>query len=131
MPQELRACLNAGAKTALLVWADLDDDMKNGDQLKAKFWEIAEAEGITQEQFDGVVFIFAKDRLENWIQYLNDGATDESVEGPRVKHNKAVADAANKLAERCARMQSNPPLPPSLEWSCKNWRQLVERMKVG
>jgi len=128
MPGELKACLSTGGQTTLMVWADLDDDMNNGDQLKAKFWETAEAEGITQEQFESVVFAFAKDRLENWIQYLNDGVTDENVEGPRVKHNRIVADAAKKLAERCRQMQTDPPLPPSLEWSCRNWRQLVRRM---
>jgi hypothetical protein len=128
MPQELKACLGYGGQTTLMVWADLDDNMNDGNQLKAMFWETAQAEGITQEQFEGVVFVFAKDRLENWIQYLNDGATDESVEGPRVKHNKIAADAAKVLAERCKQAQANPPLPPSLDWSCKNWRKLIERM---
>jgi hypothetical protein len=128
MPDELKACLITGGQTTLMVWADLDDDMSDGDQLKAKFWETAQAAGINQEQFANVVFVFAKDRLENWIQYLNDGETDESTEGPRVKQNRTVSDAARKLAERCERMQTQPPLPPSLEWSCKNWRQLVDRM---
>jgi len=129
LPDELNACLNQGGQTTLMVWADLDDDMDSGDDLKAKFRETAEAKGVTQKQFDNVVFIFAKDRLENWIEYLNDGSTDENVEGPRVKHNRTVAEAAKKLAERCQQMQSGPPLPPSLDWSCKNWRKLVERMK--
>lgn len=128
MPGELKACLNIGSQTTLMVWADLDDDMNDGDQLKVRFWKTAEAEGITQEQFESVVFIFAKDRLENWIQYLIEGVTDESIEGPRVKHNRTVADAAKKLAERCNQMQAGPPLPPSLEWSCKNWHQLVRQM---
>jgi hypothetical protein len=129
MPIELKACLNTGSQTTLMVWADLDDDMNDGDQLKGKFWETAEAKGITREQFETVVFIFAKDRLENWIQYLNEGVTDENIEGPRVKHNRSVADAAKKLAERCKQMEGDPPLPPSLEWSCRNWRELVERMR--
>jgi len=129
MPQELKACLSIGGLTTLMVWADLDDDMNDANQLKEKFWESAQAEGITQEQFESVVFVFAKDRLENWIQYLNDGATDENVEGPRVKHNRVAADAAKKLAERCRQAKTNPPLPPSLEWSCKNWRKLVDRMR--
>ncbi len=120
--------MSTGGQTTLMVWADLDDDMNNGEELKAKFRETAEADGIAPEQFERVVFVFAKDRLENWIQYLNDGATDERVEAPRVKHNRIVADAARKLAERCRQMQIDPPLPPSLEWSCRNWRQLVERM---
>ncbi len=129
MPNELKTCLSRGSQTTLMVWADLDDDMSNGDQLKEKFWQVAQDDGITKKQFETVVFIFAKDRLENWIQYLNDGTTDENVEGPRVKHNKTVADAANALAKRCSKAQTNPPLPPSLEWSCKNWRELVKRMR--
>ena len=98
MSEELKACLNTGGQTTLMVWADLDHDMNSGDQLKTEFWETAQAAGITQEQFESVVFIFAKDRLENWVQYLNDGITNEDVEGPRVKHNRTVADAAKKLA---------------------------------
>lgn len=128
MPRELKACLSTGGQTTLMVWADLDDDMSDGDQLREEFWKAAQSEGITREQFESVVFIFAKDRLENWIQYLNDGATNEDVEGPRVTHNRTVADAATKLARRCRQMQANPPLPPSLEWSCGNWHRLVERM---
>jgi hypothetical protein len=129
MPQELKACLGSGGQTTLMVWADLDDDMSDGNQLKAKVWETAQAEGITQAQFDGVVFVFAKYRLENWIQFLSEGATDESVAGPRVKHNRTAADAARALAERCKQAQATPAFPPSLEWSCRNWRNLVERMR--
>jgi len=129
MPQELKTCLSMGGQTTLMVWADLDDDMDNGDQLRTRFWETAQADGITQEQLDSVVFIFAKYRLENWIQYLNDGTTDENVPGPRIKHDRFVADAAKSLAERCKQAGSDSLLPSSLEWSCRNWRNLVARMK--
>ncbi len=131
MPNELRACLNYGGTTTLMVWADLDDDMENGDELKAAFWKAAQENGITVSEFATVVFVFAKDRLENWIQFLVDGATDEATEGPRVNKNKVVADAAKTLAQRCRQRTSQPPLPPSLEWSCQNWRQLVNRMRTA
>lgn len=129
MPAELKNCLNQGGQTTLMVWADLDHDMANGDELKQVFWQEAQSQNITEVQFSQVVFIFAKDRLENWIQYLHGGATNENEEGPRVKHNKSVADAAKKLADRCQRNQADPPLPPSLEWSCQNWRELAQRMR--
>jgi hypothetical protein len=129
MPGELRACLNAGADTTLIVWADVDDDKDNCDQLKEEFWKTAQAEGISIEEFSQVVFAFAKDRLENWIQYLNTGSTDESVEGPRVKYDRQAADAAKILAKRCLNQTQEPPLPPSLDWSCRNWKSLVSRMK--
>jgi len=131
MPNELKACLSQGGKTTLMVWADLDDDMDDGNALKEEFRKFAQSADVTQDQFDRVVFVFAKDRIENWIQYLNDGSTDEAQEGPRVKHNRTVAEAARKLAQRCQQGGSDPPLPPSLEWSCKNWQQLVGRMKGG
>ena len=76
-----------------------------------------------------VVFIFAKDRLENWIEYLKTGVSDESQEGPRVKHNRKAADAAKVLADRCRNHTADPPMPPSLAWSCSNWRKLAERMR--
>lgn len=129
MPNELRACLNAGGTTTLMVWADVDHDMQNGDELKSAFWTVAEENGITEAEFGTVVFVFAKDRLENWIQFLVDGATDESKEGPRVKNNRVVADAAKALARRCRQKTVEPKLPPSLEWSCQNWRALVEQMR--
>ena len=128
-PAELRSCLAMGGDTTLMVWADLDDSMADGDQLKARCWEVAEWEGITKAEFDQVVFVFAKDRIENWIEFLLTGATDESKEGPRQKHGKQVADAARLLAKKCLSGVTEPKLPPSLEWSCRNWRTLVERMK--
>jgi|GEM_PF-2206186 len=69
-----------------MVWADCDDDMSDGDALMKAFWEVARDQGIARGDFDTVVFVFAKDRLENWIQFLETGATDEGKEGPRVKH---------------------------------------------
>lgn len=129
MPKELKNCINFGGDTTLMVWADIDDDMNDGDQLKGMFWVEAQAAGITQAEFDQVIFIFAKDRLENWIQFLATGITNESQEGPRVKHGTAVATAAKTLAMRCKGQVKEPPLPPSLAWSCINWNKLVKRMQ--
>jgi hypothetical protein len=129
MPAELRSCLAMGGDTTLMVWADLDHDTANGDELKAKFWATAQQAGITKAEFDQVVFVFAKDRIENWVEFLLTGATDESKEGPRQKHDRPVADAAKKLATKCLAGAPDPEMPPSLLWSCKNWRELVTRMK--
>ncbi len=129
MPGELRTCLNKGADTTLMVWADCDDDCADGDALKDKFWQEAQQAGIGQTDFDRVVFIFAKDRLENWIQFLNTGKTDEAEEGPRLRHSKKAAEAARKLAKLCKAGRSVEDMPPSLRWSCKGWRSLVQRMK--
>jgi len=82
-PQKLReVVLAAGGDTTLMVWADVDDDMPYCDALKNEFWREAEKQGVTRDQFDQVVFVFAKDRIENWIEFLRTGATDESKEGP-------------------------------------------------
>ena len=129
MPGELRACIDAGGDTTLMVWADLDHDMADGDQLRERFWSEAQKAGIARDEFDRVVFAFAKDRIENWIEFLNTGATDESNEGPRVKHDREVADAARILAKRCQQQAPDSPNPPSLAWSCRNWRDLVSRMQ--
>jgi hypothetical protein len=129
MPRELKSCLQAGGHTTLMVWADMDHDVENGEELKAKFWAEAQKASTTREQFDEVVFVFAKDRLENWIQFLLTGATDESQEGPRQRHDRLVADAARSLARRCQGRESGPPNPPSLQWSCQNWQALVGRMR--
>jgi len=118
-----------GGNTTLMVWADLDHDMQTGDQLKERFWSTAQQEGIPREEFDQVVFVFAKDRLENWIEYLITGITDESRQGPRQRHDRVVAEAARTLARRCQSGVPEPKLPPSLAWSCDNWRRLVERMQ--
>lgn len=128
MPGELKACLGQGGQTTLMVWADLDADMSAGDDLRNEFWREAQSQGISSEQFSQVLFVFAKYRLENWIQFLLDGATDESQKAPRIKHNQTVAEAARRLADRCKSNQANPPLPMSLKWSCENWKQLVQRL---
>lgn len=129
MPTELRNCLEMGGDTTLIVWADLDDDMDGGEELREEFWTRAEQARITREQFDQVVFVFAKDRLENWVEFLLTRTTDESKEGPRQRHSRPVADAARKLALRCKGQTADPPNPPSLNWSCQNWHRLVERMR--
>ena len=130
MPSQLKACLNAGADTTLIVWADVDDDKVDCEQLRDEFWRTAQAAGISADEFSQVSFAFSKDRLENWIQFLNSGTTDESVEGPRIKHNREAADAARILAKRCLNQTPQPPLPPSLLWSCLKWTRLVARLKM-
>lgn len=129
MPTELGNCLVAGGDTTLMVWSDCDDDYADPEALKAEFRRAAQLRGVSEQYFARVVFIFAKDRLENWIEFLQSGNTDESKEGPRVKHNRIVADAARKLADFCKAGKPVDGMPPSLQWSCKNWRALAERMK--
>lgn len=127
MPEELKSCLEAG--TTLMVWADCDDNCSDGEALEALFWKEAQRQGVTQAQFDRAVLIFAKDRLENWIEFLMTGSTDESKEGPRVNHNREAAEAAKTLARHCKAGKPVDGMPPSLQWSCNNWRELAERMK--
>lgn len=127
LPDEIRAAERAGGDTTVMVWADVDDDMDGPEALKDAFWKASEAAGIARNQFDRVVFAFAKDRLENWIQFLNEGATDETLEGPRVRDCDAVR-AARALADRCLRGETGGDFPPSLGWSCHNWRALRRRM---
>lgn len=130
VPEELKACIAMGADTTLMVWADLDHDMNDGNQLRDKFREKARENGIADIDFDRVVFVFAKDRLENWIELLLTGSTDEAQERPRVKDGKRVAAAAKTLAQTCIGKHQGIQLPPSLSWSCQNWRRLVERMNA-
>lgn len=128
-PKKLKQVLAAGGDTTLMVWADLDHDMHDGDTLRNEFWREAQQQGVERAAFDLVVFVFAKDRIENWVQFLMTGATDESQEGPRLKNDRQAADAAQRLAEHCIRGAAIPNIPPSLEWSCRNWRSLVDRMR--
>ncbi len=131
MPEELKRCLDAGGNTTLMVWADCDDNCADADALKTHFWKETESKGIAPTQFDRVVFIFAKDRIENWIEFLLMGETDESKEGPRVKNNREAADAAKELASMCKKAKRGNNMPPSLQWSCENWKALVARIRGG
>ncbi len=130
-PEELKRCLSVGSHTTLMVWADCDDNCQDGDALKAKFWIEAKEVGITQDEFNRIVFIFAKDRLENWIQFLNTGQTNEDEEGPRVKYDNEAAKAAKKLAMMCEKGKPIKDMPPSLQWSCKNWQTLRKQMQMA
>jgi len=129
MPCELRSCINAGADTTLMVWADCDDNCSNGDALKQLFWQEAERKDITRDDFERAIFIFPKDRLENWIEFLKTGTTDEAEEGPRVRNNRDASNAAKELAKKCKAGQPIPDIPPSLDWSCNNWHALARRMR--
>jgi hypothetical protein len=55
MPGELQTCIEMGT---LMVWADLDDDMDDGNQLRQKFYEEARQNGIVDNDFGRVVFVF-------------------------------------------------------------------------
>ena len=130
-PNELSWCDSRGGDTTLIVFADVDDVLGNGDQLKQKYWDAARTAGIAREIFDQVVFIFPKDRIENWIEFLLTGNTNENREGPRVFPAKAK-EAAKLLAKKCrSRAGPQEAFPPSLEWSCRNWRALIERIHAS
>lgn len=118
-----------GGDATLMVWADCDDDCADSNELKDAFWHEAHRKGIARDEFDSVVFIFPKDRLENWIEFLKTGETDENQEGPRVASNREVAEAAKELARKCKAGQPISNIPPSLQWSCANWHALAQRMK--
>jgi hypothetical protein len=129
-PQELQKCEAAGGDTTLIVLADVDDNLENSGQLKEKYWKTAQKAEISKEIFDKAVFIFPKDRIENWIEFLSTETTDERREGRRVTSNVRVANCAKLLAKKCRSSgQLDETFPPSLTWSCHNWRSLVERMK--
>lgn len=129
MPDEMQVCNQMGGRTTLMVWADCDNDCSDGDALKLNFWQEAERRGVARNKFDEVVFIFPKDRLENWIEFLNSGTTDESNEGPRVRNSRQAADAAKRLAQMCESKGTPAELPRSLQWSCRNWHAFAQRMK--
>lgn len=127
LPEELKANENAGGKTTVMVWADVDDDMASPDALKAAFWAECKRAGTDPDRFEEVMFALAEDRIENWIEFLNTGSTDETREAPRVKDPEAVK-AARKLAELCSQSAAVSNMPASLKWSCQNWRRLKKRM---
>lgn len=129
LADEIKVGRNVGSSLTIMVWADLDHDIGDGGALKEVFWSQCKEQGITKEEFDQVVFVFAKDRLENWIEFLLSGKTDESREGPRVKDNRSVREAAKRLAEACKSNKKMADCPPSLAWSCKNWHALVDNMR--
>lgn len=125
--EELQNCLAMGADVTLVVLADVDDE-QDCDTLREKFWNVVQKSGITQQQFEKVVFILPKNRIENWIEFLLKGQTYEDREGPRVNDFDQVRKAAKKLSAIC-QQQSSANLPASLEWSCRNWRALTARMR--
>mgnify|MGYP007069879440 CR=1 FL=1 len=128
-PRELKSVLTMGADTTLVVFADIDDGLETGEDLKKKYWAIARENNIPSDTFEKVVFIFSKDRIENWIQFLQTGFTDENQEGPRVNDNSKVRESAQKLAEMCLSGNNKMTFPPSLSWSCNNWHKLINRMR--
>ena len=124
---ELKSCIRRGSESTLIVLADVDDDCIDSEELKMKFWDKAKDAGVTHEMFEKAVFIFPKDRIENWIQFLNTGVTNENIEAPRVTRDEARA-AASKLVEMYRNNSDTTNLPPSLTWSCQNWKKLTDRM---
>ena len=46
-----------------------------------------------------------------------------------MKHNRDAAEAAKKLASMCKEGKPVKNMPPSLQWSCKNWETLRIHMQ--
>ncbi|MDR0585427.1 MAG: hypothetical protein LBG57_13925 [Treponema sp.] len=114
-PKELQSCITAGGNSTLIVLTDIDDDLEDGDQLKKKYRETAQRAGISEDDFEKAVFIFPKDRIENWVEFLSEGKTDENREGPRIKNFSKVRDMARLLADKCKSPGRNSEqFPPSL-----------------
>jgi hypothetical protein len=129
LPSELKACIRQGGRTTLIVWADCDHDCASPEELKKLFWDHAKLCSVNEKEFSQVVFVFAKDRLENWIEFLTTGKTDEGQEGARFQKNDKVREAAILLAGMCKTQERVNDLPASLAWSCKNWKALCDRLK--
>ncbi|MCL2016106.1 MAG: hypothetical protein FWG68_07680 [Defluviitaleaceae bacterium] len=131
-PVELERCTKMGADTTLVVMTDLDDDCANGDILRDKYRQIAENAEIDEKLFAKVVFICPKYRIENWIEYLNTGHTDENIKAPRTDNNSAKM-AAIKLADMCQKNVDknigNADFPLSLKWSCNNWNEISRQLQ--
>lgn len=127
VPQELKKCESAGADVSLVVMADIDED-PSPEVLKSKFWQEAQKMGISKELFEKATFIFPRKCLENWVEFLIDGKTDEARTGKPIDDNTKVRTAAKKLAGIC-KEQKPIALPQSLEWSCANWHALTKRMQ--
>jgi hypothetical protein len=89
---------------------------------------VARQSGIEDNDLERVVFVFAKDRLENWIEFLVTGSTDEAQEGPREKDGKTVA-AAKKAGPdvQGATTRSSAPAIPRLVMPKRH--RLVARMR--
>lgn len=79
MPRELRACIQSGAETTLVVCADVDHDTPDCDALREKFRGEALSAGISDS-----------------VRQMSPGK-DHAF--------------------------------PTIEWSCRNWRRLVETMR--
>jgi hypothetical protein len=63
LPTEFNTARSIGSSTAIMVWADLDNDCSDGDQLKRAFKKVAKAEGMSDAEFESIIFAFAKDRM--------------------------------------------------------------------
>lgn len=124
--EELAHCDRQGGDTTLIVLSDVDD-LETPDKLKSIFDQRAAIENLGSA-LSKVVYIFPQNRIENWFEYLLDGATDESKEGKR-RNTKDASNAADKLAKMCIENQRNSNIPLSLQWSCNQWRDLVNNMK--
>jgi hypothetical protein len=126
---ELKTCINYGSDVTLIVLADVDD-LKDCEELKRIYWQKAQEAGIKEDAFNKVVFAFPRNRIENWVEFLLTGKTNEGKEGPRIYDNTKVRDAGKKLAELCRNTgEMGEVFPQSLLWTCKNWHTLVSRMK--
>jgi hypothetical protein len=121
-PRQLKAVRSRGGKAALVVLIDADHDSVQ-EIREVLDRRLKEADMPTISPEDPIFIAIPKWRIENWIEYLRTGDTDEAAQGARLIDEASARPLAAKLHETCL---NGPPLaspPPSLEQACTEWQR--------
>ena len=107
--------------TALVVLIDADRDSVEtirrllDDRLKQEQMNALSSE-------DRVFIASPKWRIENWIEYLKTGKTDEKSQGPRLDDEGSARTLALDLHRKCLVKSPLLNVPPSLGKACEEWQ---------
>lgn len=126
-PKELKA-LRSRSGSALVVMIDADKDSVS-DVRQIIDQKLAQT-GEPPVRVKDLVFVASpKWRIENWIQYLREGHTDESKQGPRLDKENSCREDAKRLFESCIGNVALLQAPESLESACAEWKPFRNRIK--
>lgn len=126
-PRQVKAVRSRGGAAALVVLIDADRDSVD------KVWNILndrlKQEGMSVISSSDLIFIASpKWRIENWIEYLRTGATNEELQGPRLEDEGSAREDAGSLYQMCVTRALPPNPPPSLKAACEQWLAFRDKL---
>jgi hypothetical protein len=123
-PLELKAyrSRSGNMKAALFVVTDADPRREITDRMNDFKASCKDHRIEFRKKNEKVVFVIPKMNIETWFQYLAGESFDEAIDYRHLNRESDCFAFVETLAEMCRNNSMKQPVPPSLEETCKEYK---------